>query len=381
MSYSFPPILNKKLPSKIESLNSIRFLMIWMIVIGHIILMYGYQKNSFIYTHFVNTDVAVNYFFILSGFGLTYGSIYKKEKIENLNLKSCISRAIKRISKLYLLYILTMAFMIILRSNGSLLSIIHQICNFIFCTTLLQSISCINEFAMMLNAPCWFFSTLFILYILYPILAYANVILLNQYNRKLHKVLPAIPLIGTLLCTTAKILWEKLESFTNIIGFAYVNPLMQLFPFILGILLCDTLFYQKWKIKRPTLWEIFIITICLIWFLTCNAELKFINDNIKHLINYIIPATIVYSFSISRGYISKVLETRRIKTLGSLSMYIFILHWPISDFIIRATKKLVFFEDNKIIIFIIIIFLIMSASLFVHFLTHQNVRLNNKNRI
>lgn len=143
MLYNFPPILNKKLPSKIEPLNSIRFVMIWMIAIGHIIghitIYYGYSKDGFIYTHFVNADVAVNYFFILSGFGLTYKAIYKKEKTESINFKSCISQAIKRISKLYLLYVLTMAFMIILRSNGTLLSIIQQICNFVFSLTLLQS--------------------------------------------------------------------------------------------------------------------------------------------------------------------------------------------------------------------------------------------------
>lgn len=381
MIYNFPPILNKKLPSKIEPLNSIRFMMIWMIAIGHIILFYGCSKDSFIYTHFVNTNVAVNYFFILSGFGLTYGAIYKNESIELPSLKSCILKAIKRISKLYLLYILTMAFMVVLRLNESLLSNIHQICNFIFSTTLLQSISCAPEFAMMLNAPCWFFSTLFILYILYPMLAYVNIALINKlYTKgKLHKVLPFISLIGILLCTSAKILWGELDSLTNVSSFAYVNPLMQIFPFILGILLCDTLFYQKWEIKLPTLWEIFIISVCLIWFITCNAEFKFINNSIKHLINYIIPSVIIFFFSIMGGGISKILKTKIVNTLGNLSMYIFILHWPIAEFIIRATKRFGIFEYNRISILVIIIFLIMGLSLLAHFFTQRKMNLNHKN--
>lgn len=207
-----------------------------------------------------------------------------------------------------------------------------------------------------------------------------NVILVNELylTGKLHKVLPLISVIAILLCILAKMLWGEVELLTNIVGFTYVNPLMQIFPFILGILLCDTLFYYKWNIRQPTLWEIIIVTVCLIWFFTCNAEFKFINDNFKHLINYIIPASIIFFYSISDGGISKILKIKFINTLGNLSMYIFILHWPISDFMIRLTKKLGIFEQNKIIILVAIIFLIIGISLFIHFLTHRNIKLNHK---
>jgi peptidoglycan/LPS O-acetylase OafA/YrhL len=111
MNKSIFEINNNGFDKRIDSLTSLRFLMILMIFLNHLSFLGDGTGNSIYDQYFHNPNMAVTFFFILSGFGLTYKSFLNKEYAINChyNLKIGFSYAWKRMKKLYPLYIITMA--------------------------------------------------------------------------------------------------------------------------------------------------------------------------------------------------------------------------------------------------------------------------------
>ena len=61
----------KNSSGKIESLTSLRFFMCMIVVIAHMEFLGGESAPNFFNYYLQNAAVAVDYFFVLSGFGLT----------------------------------------------------------------------------------------------------------------------------------------------------------------------------------------------------------------------------------------------------------------------------------------------------------------------
>lgn len=91
---------NANLTNRIDTLTGLRFIMIMMIVISHLeFLKFDDNLHNFYANHLWNAGMAVHFFFIMSGFGLTYASIKHQENFQYYNYKCCIKYAIKRIKK------------------------------------------------------------------------------------------------------------------------------------------------------------------------------------------------------------------------------------------------------------------------------------------
>lgn len=350
----------------INTFTSIRFFMIWIIAIGHIILFYEVPQHHFVFQHFVNTNVAVYYFFMLSGFGLTYGSCRKNESIIRPTLRMSISNATKRLKKTYWLYCMTMIVELIRQSTIDFDHFFRHICELPLVLSLLQSLPGKSGIAYLLNAPCWFISVLFVLYIIWPLLEYVNdkyVMALAEKKMRIHSTIISVFII---LFLGVSVLLKEVAANTWFDGLNYTSPVKQIFPFILGVLLSDFVCHTKFNIsfKLATILEIICVIITCFWYFKWRP----ISSEVPYLVNelvYIsIPMLLLYVFYFEKGYISKLLLKSMPIKLGQLSMYVFLLHWPVSGFIIYITNKYLPHSTGIYIAsFIIVMVAIMSLSL------------------
>ena len=113
---------------------------------------------------------AVAYFFIISGFGLEYSR--KDPRYTTPSLKF----AIDKIKKLYPPYLFSIVLCIpvtlyfAISLHGVPEGIIRTVIKVPLVPFLLQSMTGMAGFSHAFNGVCWFVSTLFILYIIYPLL-------------------------------------------------------------------------------------------------------------------------------------------------------------------------------------------------------------------
>lgn len=141
----------------IRTLNSLRFILILMIVISHATLPISQACNDYL------GEYAVAIFFIISGFvlSLSYGERLVKEEVSNKKF------FLSRIFKLYPLHLLVIAIMIPLDYRLGHLGPWYQT---VAHTFLLQCWVPIHEFMGALNGPTWFLSDLIIYYFLFKYL-------------------------------------------------------------------------------------------------------------------------------------------------------------------------------------------------------------------
>lgn len=141
----------------IRTLNSLRFILILMIVMSHATLPISQACNDYL------GEYAVVIFFIISGFvlSLSYGERLVKEEMSNKKF------FLSRIFKLYPLHLLVIAIIIPLDYRLGLLGPWYQTVAHMF---LLQCWIPIHEFMGGLNGPTWFLSDLIIYYFLFKYL-------------------------------------------------------------------------------------------------------------------------------------------------------------------------------------------------------------------
>ena len=324
---------NINLNNRIETLTGLRFIMIMMIVISHLEFLKCDDKLQDFYTcHLWNAKMAVHFFFIMSGFGLTYASIKHQENFQYYNYKCCIKYAIKRIKKIYPLYIVTMGIMFanVIYTKICLeeyLSIFKQTILFIFTGTLLQSATGMTMFSHAFNGACWFLSTLTILYIIYPKIGRANnLLIIKRETKSLFLILIVLILSYPII----RYIFEQIDKNTFFNDLAYGSPYMRIFDIIIGVILCDIYIYRKHNAKIIKLSEIPVFICFIFWWLFRNT-IFCINEynNLKTFIDISITAIVVLVYSYQIGIISKFLESRIMVKLGNMAMYIYLIHYPV----------------------------------------------------
>lgn len=326
--------------SKIDTLTSLRFFMILIIAFTHVYFLGGSDNvGKFIHTHFQNPSLPVEFFFVMSGFGLTYRSLFKgKVAMEgNFSFLKGLKFGMQRMKKLYWLYVLTMASMIPLTTlwknwelNDWAMSGIHTFINFFADLTLTQSLYGLSNIAIGLNGPCWFISALFILYCFYPLLEKLNQRIVKLPIRKIIIFLLLIELLSFLLLIPL----SYLKDHSQFDYFAYGSPFARFFSMFSGILICDLFYKGRGKLSNSTLWEVVAISVVLLWIYNMRVYYD-PHDNYTYrypivaVINNLISLGIVYIFSFESGAISRILLKRTLVTLGGCAMYIYLLHYPV----------------------------------------------------
>src|SRR5574344_1068663 len=323
------------LKGRIDTLTSLRFFMLMIIVFSHFEFLSG-GENPNIYDYFFhNPAMGVNFFFIMSGFGLAYSS--HNANICRYNLFKGYKYAMQRMKKLYWLYVITMLVMfpvVIIReyafSKDIFTTITQNIEHFVFSLTLIQSALGVQIFSHLFNSVCWFLSTLFILYMIYPLLEVLN----KKYMTKKSVICFAI-IVTIVLFTISHYVFAAIEEKTSLDDLAYSSPYIRIFPFVMGILLCDLFMLGK-KDKKTNkavfgYAEIAIVALVICWY--CIKYRIFVHrfDELKAVVDMFLAMMLLYIFAFEQGYISKILRNKTLVLLGKVSMYIFLIHFPLKE--------------------------------------------------
>lgn len=326
--------------SRIDTLTSLRFFMIFIIAFSHVYFLGGEDEvGRFLHVHVQNPSLPVEFFFVMSGFGLTYQSLIKgKVSIEgNYSLFKGIRFGINRMQKLYWLYVVTMAAMLPLGAlwknwdlNNWAQSIAYSLKEFFADLTLTQSLYGISDIANELNGPCWFISVLFILYCFYPLLEKLNHKIIKRSRISILLMLIFVEVISYVVLVPLSFL--KDNSIFDYL--AYGSPFSRIFSLFSGILICDLYYKNRKRTKKNTIKEVVIIFIALFWIYNMRVyfdpqENFYVRYPIVAIINNLISIGLVYVFSFEKGMVSKLLLNKTLVSLGACAMYIYLLHYPV----------------------------------------------------
>ncbi len=326
---------------RINTLTSLRFPMIMLIVLFHcsFITEYGNGNFGFIYDLFFrNAYLPVDFFFILSGFGMMYSFIGKNENKMDISPMSCIKYALKHIKKIYFVYIITilmgLPFYLTNVSEGNIViedfSFLRLI-QFLLTIPLFQSLTGVKSFSHIANAPCWFISSLFCIYLIAPML-------LNLFRKikNIKSIYYALffCFISIILVRTLFFEIEKNSFFDDLV---YASPYCRVFYVIFGMLL-SRLFhatFQSFRILNFTFIELFVSVMVILVVLFKNSLMTFfpVFEILWPYVSIIVAALVIFTFSFQCGPISRFLLQKKLVYLGNISMYIFLIHLPLLTYL------------------------------------------------
>ena len=337
---------------QIQSLTSLRFFFCILVFSYH--LKFLKTSNDIVLSglyerYFQEVYIGVSFFFILSGFILTH-NYYERLTTHKI---SKLTFYWGRISRIYPLYFLTFLISIPLMADILLgdpgkflgLSFIHL--------SLFQSYIPFNEIYFNFNNPSWFISDEIFFYLTTPFLF---LVLSKGLSIKnvflLYLAIAAIILIGIHLTPF------KLQH-----PLYYINPLIRIFDFIIGILLYflfTKLYARKYSRSFITLLEVLSILLFFLFYYYHDQ----ISQAYRFSIYYWLPLSIiVLVFALEKGYLSKLISQRQLVYLGEISFSFYMLHELIIRYYSFIFRKMLGLSGNHLMNTVIIFFITLILSI------------------
>lgn len=320
---------------RLYQLDGLRFPMICMIVMSHFEFMIRYTYGDTYTWYFIHPSLAVDFFFVLSGFGL-YMFMQKTALEYSLDPKNLYFFARQKIKKIYLPYlfslILSIPFTILDKTirHSFNYAVLWTVILFILALTLFQSAFGMSGFSHAINGIGWFLSTLFISYMVFPVV-YRGIKKIRNRRMLILSTALCIVLIDALF-----IIFRLIEgSLSDMLSghlddLSYGSPYFRVFFLVLGaligaIFLKGSVFPKKvFVIVEPVL-----TVTAFIWFIMGNTIDSVIPDFLSRLIDVVLCSLIVYTFAHGEGVVSGLLKKDFFVRLGELSMFIFLFHYPV----------------------------------------------------
>ena len=317
----------RKLTKRIPQLEGLRFIMCCIIILSH----FEFLSNSKIvgegYTkYFHNATMAVDYFFMLSGFGICLS-----QKRPGKSCKSKIEFAKNKIKKMYPAYIVSLMVMlpctyIELRPYGSIINAgLKSLTLLGVDLSLFQSVTGMTFFSHSLNGVCWFLSCIFVCYI-----AMTFVIEKIDIIRDKREVGLCL-LISIIIVLILSFAASKIEQM-NLAGgkindLWYGHPAIRCWYLLIGAIL-GTL-YKKTDIEFGTLTEVEITAVACVYFILRNTLLEMTNQNFLRFFDLLLCSMVLFGFSKRTGFISQALSNDRMLWLSRMTMYLYLFHYPV----------------------------------------------------
>jgi len=341
----------------IKPLTSLRFFFAIMVFLSHLPIIDStnsaltYIQNNIFFEGYLG----VSFFFILSGFILSYTY---KDRILN-NQIPFREFWIARVARIYPLHLLTLFVAVPLSLGGMLASPIVWFLKLLTNALLLQSFIPVQSVFFSFNAPSWSISDEMFFYLLFPFIisAFIKIPKLQFINLLLLLFIP----IGILICP------DVLEH-----RLFYINPILRLADFTIGILLYN-LFKKISKSHytvQPLIFTLLeVMALCSFALFLCLHS--YIPQGYRYSCYYWLPMIfIILIFSFQSGYLSKVLSHRKLMLLGEISFGFYLIHQLSIKYVTYINNKLVIIDDDYLLTLIIFI-----ATLSVSYFTYKFVEL------
>lgn len=314
----------------IRSLQSLRFVFIYLVVISHFV------NRTFDF----GGECGVSFFFMLSGFVLSLANAGRIGQ----GTYSTRGLFMRQLFKVYPLHILTMAIMLVMEWRlGNDYSPMVLLTNVL----LVQSWVPSDDFYFVANGSSWFLCDILFFYLLFRIL-YSCIMTMKRKEMIISVSAVAVVYI-LIMCVVP-------EQLVNPI--LYANPMMRILDFCIGILIYRL--YRSSRVHtvrdalalmpswRKTMIEVMlVISVCM---------LAFVYPELPHRIRtascfwFVLPMVILY-FALADnrgGMITQILHDKRLLWAGNISFEIYLIHIPV----VRITDSIVahtgFLADSDI---------------------------------
>lgn len=299
----------------IKPLTSLRFFFALMVFVSHLYFLEDSPDvflQSLFNNYFKEGYIGVSFFFVLSGFILAY--TYQNKFIDKSI--SSASFYIARVARIYPLHLLCFFIAIPLTYDiftGDKMDWLQQAFTNI---TLTQTYIPVRAYYFSFNIPTWSISNEMFFYVLFPFL----LPLLFKFSKSAFS---SILFIIVLLAFPLLLMVVVPESYYHAIF--YVNPIIRIFDFILGIFLYNIFIrVNQTNLKLNfTILELSAIVIFAL-FIILHPEIPQV---LRFSLFYWIPmAGIVFIFAFQRGIVSKLLSNRHLILLGEISFGFYMIH-------------------------------------------------------
>lgn len=311
---------------RIKSFSGLRFIFSLLIVLNHMRFLMQDEVTNHLFFYFHNGGFSVTFFFLLSGFCIALGY---EGKFEELSLKKTVDFTLKRVKHLYFVYIVTMLYVflyycLVAVRNNETASIISQFLKLLLAGTMTQSLT--FTYARILNKVGWFASTIMCIYAVTPLMLHN----LSRWNkRKL-----AWGGVSGYITTSLILILSWLYGNDVTADFLYVTPYFRILYFFIGVT-AGIIFKRYFRnpaysVSKETLLEICSILVCIAAYIAGI----YIGTS-EEIVNVIyIPALmfLIFVFAGDKGGVSAFMGNKINQYLGGLSMYLFLVHYLVTDF-------------------------------------------------
>ena len=239
---------------------------------------------------------------------------------------------------------------------------------------LLQSATGMTFFTHAYNGVSWFLSALVCIYFVSPILMFTLRKLSKSYFTDIFLILIDLFAIIALVHV-----FRNLEvRFQNIHGIEYLNldylvyasPYRRVFYVLVGMSLAmifDRLRKEGKNLSESSsnFLEIFASFIVILYFFAGNSLPIFYSC--ECLIMVILWAGFLLIFAFDKGCISRFLNQEKMQDLGNMSMYIFLIHYPIRIYFAKIVERFwgwTTFSSIAFVIFILALTFLISYFLY-----------------
>ena len=332
----------------IKPLTSLRFFFALIVFFSHLDYLPEEEIlfNNIYESILKHGSLGVSFFFILSGFILTYS--YKNKIISNeVSVKDFW---VARIARIYPLHFFTLLLSLPIFFSDVFKDPFVWISSFLSHFFLLQSFIPNEEVYFGFNAVSWSISNELFYYIAFPF------IILGLYNFSRGVFLS---LVFLLLIPVGIYL-----SPTNIEIFVFgINPFLRISDFLIGILIFkiyERKLFESWfrKVSTASIIEISTIAVFVVFF-SFRDEIP---GGYKLSSYYWVPMSlIILVYSYQRGMISKFLSHRLLILLGEISFSFYMLHALLMRYLLALERRLQIVQNHYIMLVIIFVIIIISS--------------------
>jgi peptidoglycan/LPS O-acetylase OafA/YrhL len=295
------------------------------------------SKNFFLLFNWAN--IAVNLFFILSGFILYYAYVTPKK----LDFSKYLSARFYRILPLYYLTLILSLFLAKILHQSHFQQLENPSIGTLAYNALVLS-GIVDGYNASINLPSWSISVEMFCYIaIFPLLYFLE----KKFFEKIRGNLK-LPIIGSLIaiCTIALAFYFKVPEISmKFLGGKGTWDSSYLargvLGFSIGFLICPL--YQKQQTKEIKAWiPTAIVSLSLaILLLTDFKVLK------TYYLILLLPA-VVYVTAFDKGFYSSIFKTKPLQWLGDISYSLYLWHYPIMMFSLYVIKKTAWNIDNPV---------------------------------
>lgn len=354
---------------KIDSLTGLRFIAIVLIVLSHLWILERCMDKEIYQTYLCNAQLGVDFFFMLSGFGMMLSYMRKEQNNDKISIYDMITFAWKHVKKMYALYVITLLISIpeymcndMYKYGGTL---IHAIKSTIMKLTvtlpLLQSAFGMTKFNHSFNSVTWFLSTLFCIYLVSPFI-------LRFMKSKVVNIKSSIyvAVASIVISCVLGFIFMFADQYTMFDDLYYGSPYRRVFYVICGMAIAKIYLLREKEIPACT--EYMVVILSIIWFFARNTIFNSVGA-LCVIIDMILCASVLYVFAVGNGNVSKFLSSKIMLYLGDISMYIFLTHYLIVIYVEKIIDVLNFESVISIllaVVFILGLTMLLSNALYQH---------------